>query len=94
MLPWASISQYRIEDGDELAGDSDESDELWLSGGDEFVAEAFELRIVERSDHGADEERVAHALTAATDEALAAPLSRLASPGREPDKGRDLSTAE
>jgi hypothetical protein len=34
------------------------------------------------------------ALAAAADEALAAPLSKLASPGREPDKGHDLSTAE
>ena len=38
-----------------FAGDGDESDELWLSGGDKFVAEAFELRVVTRSDHNADE---------------------------------------
>ena len=72
----------------------DESDELWLSGGDKFVAEAFELRVVTRSDHGADEQRVAHALAASANETLASPLSGLAGPWREPDKGRDLSAVE
>ena len=56
--------------------------------------EAFELRIVARSDHGADEQGAAHALATAADEALAAPLPGPAGPGREPDKGRDLSTVE
>ena len=54
----------------------------------------FELRVVTRSDHGADEQRVAHALAASADETLASPLSGLAGPGREPDKGRDLSAVE
>jgi hypothetical protein len=49
---------------------------------------------VTRSEHGADEQRVAHALAASADETLASPLSGLASPGREPDKGRDLSAVE
>jgi len=40
--------------------------------GDEFVAEAFELRIAARSNHGADEQGAAHALATAADEALAA----------------------
>ena len=65
-----------------------------LSGGDEFVAKVFELRIVARGDHGADEQGAAPALATTADEALAAPLPGLAGPGREPDKGRDLSTAE
>ena len=90
-LPWASISEDCVEDSDY---DGDESDELRLAGGDEFVAEAFELRVVTRSDHGADEQRVAHALAASADETLASPLSGLAGPWREPDKGRDLSTVE
>ena len=54
----------------------------------------FELRIVARGDHGADEQGAAHALATTADEALAAPLPGLAGPGREPDKGRDLSTVE
>jgi hypothetical protein len=36
-----------------LASDGDESDELRLAGGDEFVAEAFELQIVACFDRGA-----------------------------------------
>jgi hypothetical protein len=59
-----------------------------------FVAEAFELRIVARGDHGADEQGAAYALATAADEALAAPLPALAGPGCKPDKGRDLSTVE
>jgi hypothetical protein len=51
---------------------SDESDELRLSGGDEFVAEAFELRIVSRGDDGADEQGAAHALATAADEGAGA----------------------
>jgi hypothetical protein len=58
------------------------------------VTEAFELRIVARGDHGADEQGVAHALATAADEALAAPLPGLAGPGCEPDKSPDLSTVE
>ena len=42
----------------------------------------------------ADEQRVAHALAASADEILASPLSGLAGPWREPDKGRDLSAVE
>jgi hypothetical protein len=38
--------------------------------------------------------RVAHALAASADETLASPLSGLAGPWREPDKGRDLSAVE
>ena len=39
-LPWSFVAQDGVEDGEEFAGDSDEGDELWLSAGDELVAEA------------------------------------------------------
>jgi hypothetical protein len=52
------------------------------------------VRIIARSDHGTDEQGITHALATATDEAFAAPLAGLAGPGREPNKGRDLSPVE
>jgi len=45
-----------VEDYGQLAGDGDESDEFRLSSSDEFVAEAIEVRIVARGDHGTDEQ--------------------------------------
>jgi len=35
-----------VEDSDHLSSDGDESEELWLSGGDEFVAEEFKYGIM------------------------------------------------
>jgi len=77
-----------------FVGYGDESDELRFSSSDEFIAEALQVRIMARGHHGADEQGAAHALATAADEALAAPLPGLTGPGREPDKGRDLSTVE
>ena len=37
-----------VEDSDHLSSDGDESEELWLSGGDEFVAEEFKYGIMTR----------------------------------------------
>jgi hypothetical protein len=54
-LPWAFISQDCVEDRDQLSSDGDEGDELWFSGSDELVAEAFEHRIEARGDHRPDE---------------------------------------
>ncbi len=34
-----------VEDDEELARRGDDRDELWLSGGDEFVAKRLELRL-------------------------------------------------
>src|SRR5687768_1063203 len=51
-LPWCAVSENGVEDGQQLAGRSDEGDELWLSGGDQPVAEGFELGVVPGGDHG------------------------------------------
>ena len=83
-----------VEDDEQLARRGDDRDELWLSGGDEFVAKRLEGWIVSRGDHGSHEKRGAHAGSAAADEAFAAPLTGLSRPGREADEGGDLAPIE
>ena len=46
------------------------------------------------SDHGSDEEHAADTFASAADQALAAPLARLAGPGREPGERCDLTSIE
>src|SRR3984957_16451243 len=81
-LPWHFISKDSIEDGEKLSRHGDNGDEFGLAGGDQLVAESFEDWVVPGGNHCGHEREIADRLSAATDEAFAAPLAGLAGPGR------------
>ena len=93
-LPWALVSQDSVEDRDQLAGHGNEREDLRFPGGDEFVAEFFELRVVTCRDHGANKQGTAHAFAAATNEALPTPLPGLVGLWCEANEGGDPSPIE
>src|SRR5947209_19176161 len=93
-LPWAFVPDDCVEDGEELSGDCDERDLLWLAACDEPVAACFQRWIEARRDHGADEENGSHAAAAAADEASAFPLTGLARPWRKAGERGDGAAIE
>src|SRR5947209_1186597 len=93
-VPWAFVAKDCVEDGEQFARCCDERDELRFSGGDEAVAEQLEIGIVTCGDHGAEEQRRAHAGTSAANEALASPLAGLAGPRRKSDERGNLAPIE
>src|SRR3974390_2809167 len=80
-LPGRAITYDRVENGQQLAGDRDESDLFRLSRCYEALIEDFQHRIVPRGDHSAHEQGFAHARPPPANEALAAPLARLGGAG-------------
>src|SRR5215207_11678353 len=45
VLPWFLISDHGVEDGEDFAGDGDESDLLWFPAAAQVLIEQFECRI-------------------------------------------------
>src|SRR6186713_3476435 len=88
------MAQDGVEDGEELARDSYDSDDLRLAGGDQASTEGLEDGVVAAGDEGSHEEGGAHALAAAGNHALALPLAGLAHEGGETGKRGDLSAPE
>src|SRR5580700_3747281 len=93
-LPWHFISKDRIEDGEKLSRHGDNGDVFGLAGGDQLVAESFEDWVVPGGNHCGHEQDIADRLSAATDEAFAAPLAGLAGPGRQADERGNLAAIE
>src|SRR6516162_1706690 len=92
-LPGRAITYDRVEDGQQLAGNRDDGDLLWLAGCYEVLEEGLEHRVVPTR-YGAHEQGPANARSIPTNEALAAPLPRLAREGSNADKRHDLLAAE
>src|SRR6516225_10340773 len=93
-LPGRAITYDRVENDQQLAGDRDEGDFLRFAHCDEALIEGLEHRVVPRGDHSAHEQGFAHARPPSANEALAAPLARLAGEGSEADQRRNLLVAE
>src|SRR5687767_12257028 len=74
-MEWLTVSQDSIEDCGKLAGDGDDRELSGFSSVDEGFEEGFEAGCVAAGDEGGDIEGVAHALTAASDRALATPCA-------------------
>src|SRR5262252_8094435 len=77
-LTGRAITYDRVEDCQQLAGDRDQADLLGLACCYEALEEGLEHGVVPLGHDGAYEEGCTHARPATTDEALAAPLARLA----------------
>src|SRR5262249_459615 len=91
---WSIVSHHGVEDGEELAGDRNDGDHLWLSGRDEAVEEDLQDGVVLFGDHRPHEQGAAHVGTTSRDVAFALPLARSAGVWRQADKGSDLFAAE
>src|SRR5438270_13196274 len=75
-LPWAFVADDCVEDGEELSGDCDERDLLWITACDEAIAAGFQCRVEARRDYGADEEYGSIAASDFAEVAYALSLSR------------------
>src|SRR5215469_9016282 len=68
-LPWLTVSENGVEDGQELSRDGDESDHFGFAGGDEAIEEGLQGGVVAFGDHGAHEQGGAHGDAPSADEA-------------------------
>src|SRR5271165_6989411 len=88
------VSENGVEDGQEFSRDRDESDHLWLAGGDEAIEEGLEDGIVAFGDHGSHEQGGAHGVASSADEAPTTPLAGLAGERGQAAERGDLLSAE
>src|SRR5580704_10592904 len=93
-LPWATVSEDSVEDGQELSRDGDEGDHFGLAGGDEAVEEGLQDGVVAFGDHRAHEQGRAHGDASSGDEAAAAPLAGWAGERGQAGKRGDRPAAE
>src|SRR5215475_1757671 len=78
-----AFSEEGIGENDEVSHDGDDGDLWGLAGGGESLEDAPEIGIEADCDERRHEEGVAHFGPSATDETFAAPLSAVASHGRQ-----------
>src|SRR5690348_11834764 len=76
-LPWLTVSEDGVEDGQEFVGDRDGGDHLRFSGGQEPLVEGLENGVVPFGDLSAEEQDCAHGGSTTTDVCLPLPPSGL-----------------
>ncbi len=92
-MPWRSVSQDGVEDGDQLPSGGNQGDELGLTGCDEPVTEGFQRGVVTAGHHGPMNSAVRTG-AAACDEAPPSPLTGLPRPRGQADQRGDLLSVE
>ena len=93
-LPWLTVSQDGVENGEELAHAGDHHDHLGLAFREQTLAKGADDRVVTNRGHGGDKEGGADLWPAAADEGFALPAPRLAREGHDADETADLAAIE
>jgi hypothetical protein len=93
-LPGLVVAQHGVEGGDDFSNASGERDLLVFARLQQTLVEAFDLGVVTRRDHGAQEQRGARVSTATADSTFAAERTTVAVEGGDTGERGDLPTRE
>src|SRR3990170_869579 len=94
VLPWSTVSEDGVEDGEELTHDGGEGELLGFAGGEQASVEAGQDGVVMGSDEGGHVEHGADLGPAAPGCARAAPGAAVTVYGGDTDQGGDLFVVE
>jgi len=94
VLPWAIVSQDRVEDGEKLSGDGDEGDHLGFAEVKEILVKILERRVVTGRNEGGQEGCGANAGASTSYHASAAPAAGLTGVWCKTSQTGDLSSTE
>src|SRR5262245_3941088 len=93
-LPLPFVPRHGVENGEDLAGDGDESDHFRLTGSEQALIEGAQYRIAATGGKRSQEDGRAGGGTAAGDHAVAFPLAGPSGERRDTDQACDLATGQ